>query len=84
MTVAGITFSHSLGSPCSNYATKLVEVSDDNGVTWHSTGSVYSNLISSTNDDFNFVLEPKTSVFDSGTTDYSRKVRVSVKAPYST
>ena len=84
MSVAGITFSHSEGAPCNTYATKLVEVSADGGSTWHSSGSIYSNLLSSANNEFAFVLEPKQAAFDSGAADYTRKVRISVKAPYST
>lgn len=80
-----ITFTHSDNtSPCNTYHTKIVEVSADGGTSWYSSGSTYSDLMSSANDDFKLVMEPKTTTFDSGTTDYTRLVRVSVKAPYAT
>jgi hypothetical protein len=81
--VPAITYSLSDNTnPCSGYVTVLVQVSSDGGTTWFSTGNVYSNLLSSENTNLNLILAPATSAFDSGTTNYSRLVKVSVKSRY--
>lgn len=84
-SLSAITYSHSDNTaPCNTYHTLLVQVSADGGSTWHSSGSVYSDLLASGNTDFALALAPKTSTFDAGTTDYTRKVRLSVKSTYAT
>lgn len=78
------TFTHSINSsPCNTYHTQIVEVSDDGGTNWHSSGTVYTDLLASENTVFALEFKPKASVFDSGTTDRTRKVRISVYNPYS-
>lgn len=64
--------------------TYLVEVSSDGGTSYSSSGTTYSELISTANTVLAFGLAPATSAFDSGTTDRTRKVRVTVQSPYST
>lgn len=85
--MTGITFTHSDNTtPCNTYITQLVEVSSDGGTTWFSSGKAYTDLLASANTDFAFVLAPLTDTFDptpASPFNYSRKVRVSAKNPYS-
>ena len=78
---AAITVTHNaaaITAGCSNYQTVLVEVSSSNATGFVSSGTVYSDLISSDNTNLAFTLSPKASTFDSGTADRTRYVRVSV------
>ena len=75
--VTAVTVNHS-DSTCTAYQTNLVEVSANNGVNYYSSGTIYSDLISTSNTSLAFTLAPSTSTFDAGTADYTRKVRVTV------
>jgi len=77
-----VTYAHSNSANCGSYHTTLVEVSADGGTTWYSNNYVYTDLLANMNTDFNLVLKPQTYRFDSGTTDYTRKIRISVKSTY--
>jgi hypothetical protein len=79
MYMTAITFTHTDNTaPCNTYHTKLVEVSSD-GTNWYSSGRTYTDLLASDNQDFAFILAPLTDVYDTGTADYTRRVRISVK-----
>jgi len=80
----GVSFTHSINTaPCNTYHSTLVEVSADGGTNWFSSGATYTDLLTSANNDFTLVLEPKVATFDAGTTDFTRKIRLSVKATYA-
>lgn len=83
LTNTAITVSHSV-SACNSYTTYLVEASTTSSTTgFTSTGTAYTDLISTSNTDLAFTLSPKTSYYDSGTATRTSYVRVSVKSTHS-
>jgi len=88
LNVAAITITHlpASAATCDSYTSKLVEVSTDDS-TYVSSGTVYTDLISTANTELAFTLSPKASTFDTVTapaTDTTRYVRVTVKSLYAT
>lgn len=81
--VNAVPFTHTATGTCATYVQKLVEVSDDNGVNWHSSGTVYTDLLASENTELRLTISPKTSTFDGGVNARTRKIRISVRNPYS-
>jgi hypothetical protein len=85
LNVAAITITHLAASAatCDSYTSKLVEVSTDDS-TYVSSGTVYTDLVSTANTELAFTLSPKASTFDTAATSTTRYVRVTVKSLYAT
>ena len=88
LNVDAISVTHLAASAatCDSHTSKLVEVSI-NDSTYVSSGTVYTDLISTANTELAFTLSPKASTFDTVTapaTDTTRYVRVTVTSLYAT
>lgn len=88
LNVSAISITHLAASSatCESYTSKLVEVSADD-TTYVSSGTVYSDLLSTASTELAFTLSPKATTFDTVTapaTSTIRYVRVTVKSLYAT
>ena len=87
LNVAAITITHlpASAATCDSYTSKLVEVSTDDS-TYVSSGTVYTDLVSTANTELAFTLSPKASTFDTvccGASATTMMVKVTVKSLYS-